>query len=144
MHRSSWVASVALLLVISLSVSCASWHQISASPTLRATRPTYDQLRVELVGGTRVALRHAQFTADTLRGKPELLTKSLRERLTKEGATILPDKSVGVPVVLIRKVDKRGFSAPRTIGIVLGVGAVAVLVAVYIALATNGIEFGGL
>jgi len=126
--------TAALLLVLALGVSCSSWRELRSDEPPADVTHAYGRLRVELIGGTKVVLRHAQFSADTVWGEPEWLTKSLRRKLTKEGAAILPDKSVGVPVALIRRLDKRGFTAVGTTATVVLLAGIGALVAIGIAL----------
>ena len=110
----------ASLLMLCFAAACTSWHVETISPReLIAVRQPTD-VRVTLVGGERMVVRHPRLIADTLLGtdvtgeRKGLLVGPL---LARNG----PHTAIGLPVSLVQRIETRRGSAGKTL---LAVGSI--------------------
>ena len=109
-HRVRRRLAVTLLITVLCGQACQAWHtERSAPESLLGTRqPT--KLRVPRTDGTQIILERPLLRGDTLSGS--------RPRWTGQD-------EVRIPLADVRQVATRGFSAGRTIGLGVGVAALA-------------------
>ena len=98
-------AAAALLL---LSDGCQTWKSQSL-PATTAPEPLAGHVRVTRVDGSRVEVADARVEGDTLRGE--------RWRVGRCGERV----AVGIPVDSVQRLEARGVSAGRTIGLAVGI-----------------------
>jgi len=98
-----------LLITVLCGSACQAWRTERMAPESLLTRhPT--KLRVIRTDGTQIVLEHPVLRGDTLLGT--------RPRWTGQD-------EVRIPLTHVRQVATRGFSAGRTIGLGVGVAALA-------------------
>ncbi len=102
---------VAALLFVLQVAGCTTWHVETIPPAEVIAHRHPDQLRVEGMDGKRMMFYGPQVEGDSLRG---------REWPASTG-------SRAVPLDGVRSVSTSRFNAGRTIGLVLGIPAAAVL-----------------
>lgn len=117
---------VAVLLVVVQVAGCTSWHVETLPPAELISQKHPGRLRVEQFDGKRVMVYRPEVQGDSLRGRPSAGSKGSR----------------AVTLASVRTVSTSHFSAGKTLGLTLGVAAVAVAAA-FIALASSDIGFGG-
>ena len=101
--------AVVLLMTMLCGSACQAWRTERIAPESLLTRhPT--KLRVIRTDGTQIVLEHPVLRGDTLSGT--------RPRWTGQD-------EVRIPLTHVRQVATRGFSAGRTIGLGVGVAALA-------------------
>ena len=107
-------------LMLCFAAGCTSWHVETITPReLIADRQRTD-VRVTLLGGERVVVRHPRLVGDTVRGtdvtgeRRGLLVGPL---LARSG----PDTVIGLPVAFIQGIETRRGSAGKTL---LAVGSI--------------------
>jgi hypothetical protein len=115
-----------LLVMILYGSACQAWHTERVTPeSLLVTRQPAT-FRVTRTDGSQIVLEHPVLRADTLSG-------------TVRGPNEQQD--VRIPLTEVREVATRGFSAGRTVGLVVGVAAgtfAVIVVAVVIACSQTG------
>ena len=115
----------AVLVVLQLS-GCTSWNVETLPPAELISQKHPDRLRVEQLDGKRVMIYGPEVQGDSLRGRPSASSKGSR----------------AVTLASVSSVSTWHFSAGKTLGLTLGVVAVAAAAAL-IALASWDGPLGG-
>jgi hypothetical protein len=119
-HIIRWTAA---MLLAAYMPACTSYHVLADPAAAIAASPKpIDRARVTLLNGQRFEMRKVQVDGDSLRG-------------TGYGVGVN-----GIALADIKKVEVAKPSAGKTVALVLGIGAVAGLVAGAIAMASWGSE----
>src|SRR5207247_7181614 len=102
--------SATLLITMLCGSACQVWRTERIAPESLLTTRHPTKLRVIRTNGTQIVLEHPFLRGDTLSGT--------RPRWTGQD-------EVRIPLTDVRQVASRGFSAGRTIGLGVGVAALA-------------------
>lgn len=114
-----FVSAIVLLGACTFSSACMAWHTASLQP-LRFN--TDSSARLTLSDGTRLIVKHPVMVGDSL------------VWVHRSGASRRDSARSAIPTSDIRKVEVRRVDALRTIGLLVGMGAVAFSAGVVIAL----------
>jgi len=112
-------------IMLCVAAACTSWHVETVPPQELIAVKQPPEVRVTLLGGRRVVVRHPRLAADTLLGTDitgERKGVLVGPLLRRDG----PDTTIGFSVSLIQGIATRRASAGRTVLVVGGILAVTV------------------
>ena len=125
-------ASAALIAAVIFLSACSSWARVETETSSTPARP--ERLRVVRNDGALIVLDNTRFSGDTLIGD-QRLPADPQTASAEEWARGYRLQTVTIPFSAINTVERRQFSGPRTVMVVIGtiVGAYIGLLAMFLA-----------